>query len=175
MKKFILFLGLSSFTLGSQAQSWPAEVMEAYMNSCVEQAKESMGAEGATNYCSCTAKKLEERYPDANDLGTLKSEEITEIAKLCLAEGGTTVNTSTEATKTYKGATKWSQEVYDAYMNSCVGSAKDALGEPTAEEYCACTAKKLQKSYPDATKLSKVTQKEIEKVAEKCKKELKIK
>lgn len=195
--KKTLFILLFSLPFLSNAQSkWGKEVWEAYMNSCVESAKESLNEELATSYCACTGVKLEKRYPDATKLSSLGQDEIMELAEICLAEvsgdGSTTTKTNTNtttkvdgpkpptppgksstttattATKKLIGPTKWSKAGYDAFMETCVESAKESLGgETAAKEYCDCSAAKLQVKYPDENKVT-VTEAEINKIAEEC-------
>jgi ribosomal protein L11 len=190
MRKSIILL-LTIFPLFSNAQSkWGKEVWEAYMNSCVETAKSGMSEDMAKSYCACTGRKLEGRYPDATKLGNIQSDEITELATICLEEINGTKNnkanntgksnnsgpkppTPPGKTSTAKneliGPTNWSQAGYDAFMGTCVDSAKDALGgEAAARKYCDCSASKLQVIYPDETKVGNVTEAEINKIAEEC-------
>lgn len=180
----LIFLALPIF---SNAQSkWGKEVWEAYMNSCVGSAKESLGEQKAKDYCACTGMKLENRHPDANELANISQDEIVEVATLCLEEDGKASSTKTETkvegpkpptppgksattkTNTLIGPTKWSKSGYDAFMETCVNSAKESLGgETAAKEYCDCSAAKLQVKYPDETKVT-VTEAEINKIAEEC-------
>lgn len=186
--KKIIFLLLICFPILSNAQNrWGKEVWEAYMNSCVGSAKESLGEAKAKDYCACTGMKLEDRHPDANELGNISQDEIVEVATLCLEEDekGTSTKTDTKTkvegpkpptppgkTATTKsnliGPTKWSKSGYDSFMETCVSSAKESLGgETAAKEYCDCSAAKLQVKYPDETKVT-VTEAEINKIAEEC-------
>jgi hypothetical protein len=67
------------------------------------------------------------------------------------------------------GPTKWSQAGYDAFMGTCVDSAKESLGgEEAARKYCDCSASKLQAMYPDEAKVGNVAEAEINKIAEEC-------
>lgn len=77
-------------------------------------------------------------------------------------------NEGEETSSSSAGATNWSQVTYDAYMNSCVNSAKSTMGEEKATSYCACTAASLQESYPDETTLGSLAADEIQKVAMEC-------
>lgn len=195
MKKLAL-LFLISFPLFSNAQKvWGKEVWDIYVNSCVESAKSGFSEKDAYAYCTCTAAKLERAYPDPSKLGELQDDEMNELAAKCLDETGILNNDDTKTdTKTNSGtnagptppgkaasaasaanknkvggATNWSKAGYDAFMNSCVDSAKDALGgETEARKYCDCSASKLQIMYPDETKVSQVTEEEINKIAAEC-------
>lgn len=189
--KKIMVLILFSLPIISNAQSkWGKEVWGAYMNSCVESAKETFSEEKATEYCACTGVKLEQRHPDANELTSITQDEIVEVATLCLEEidkktstkTNSNTNTKTDGPKpptppgkstTTKtdgliGPTKWSKSGYDAFMETCVDSAKESLGgEEAAKKYCDCSASKLQVKYPDENKVT-VTEAEINKIAEEC-------
>ncbi len=194
MKKSITLFSVLLLTIVSFAQgTWEATTVKAYMDNCVPEAEKSLGRADAVEYCNCTRLKLEVRYPDAADLKDLTENEINELAKICLAEmsddnsssnsnNNTNSNSNTgpqpprppgpagsSTTKIEKtGANNWSQAAYDTFNNSCVNSAKDALGEAEAKTYCACAAQKLQVLYPDETKLAEIPNEVITKVAEEC-------
>jgi hypothetical protein len=190
MRKSIILL-LAILPLITNAQSkWGKEVWQAYMNSCVEKAKEGMSEDLAKSYCACTGRKLEGRYPDATKLGSIEKDEITELATICLEEvngtGSSKTNNSSNSNSTGPkpptppgktssvkkeliGPTKWSQAGYDAFMGTCVDSAKESLGgEEAARKYCDCSASKLQAMYPDEAKVGNVAEAEINKIAEEC-------
>jgi hypothetical protein len=67
---------------------------------------------------------------------------------------------------------KWGKEVWEAYMNSCIGSAKESFGLEKATSYCGCTGAKLEIRYPDATKLASLGEDEILEVATLCLEEI---
>jgi len=189
--KITLFFLLSLPFVSNAQSKWGKEVWDAYMNSCVESAKDAFGVEKATAYCGCTGVKLESRYPDATKLSSLGEEEINELATLCLneidnANTNDTKNNNNSSTKvvgpkpptppgkstasnnSLTGATNWSKTGYDSFMKTCVDSAKESLGsEDAAKKYCDCSASKLQVKYPDETKVT-VTEAEINKIAAEC-------
>lgn len=197
MKKILSTLSaLFIFSITFSQGTWEAATVKAYMDNCVPEAEKSLGRADAIEYCNCTRLKLEVRYPDAADLKDLTETEINELAKLCLAEMSddnsssgtgktnttTTTNTSngpqpprppgpasSSTVKTEKtGATNWSQAAYDSFINSCVDTAKESLGEAEAKTYCSCAGQKLQVLYPDENKLGDIPNEVIQKVANEC-------
>jgi hypothetical protein len=62
----------------------------------------------------------------------------------------------------------WTQEVQDAYVNSCFESAKAGMKEDVAKEYCNCTLGKIMDKYPDPTALANLGQDEITSLAMQC-------
>jgi hypothetical protein len=62
----------------------------------------------------------------------------------------------------------WSQDVQDAYVNSCFESAKGGMKEDVAKEYCNCTLGKIMAKYPDPTELQNLGQDEITSLAMEC-------
>lgn len=195
MKKILTTLSaLFLFTVVFSQDTWEASTIKAYMDNCVPEAEKALGRADAVEYCNCTRLKLEVRYPDAADLKNLTETEINELAKICLAEmqdgntstdeGKTKTNTNTNngpqpprppgpagssTVKTEKsGATNWSQVAYDSFINSCVSTAKESLGEAEAKTYCSCAGQKLQVLYPDETKLGDIPDDVIQKVAGEC-------
>jgi hypothetical protein len=62
----------------------------------------------------------------------------------------------------------WSQDVQDAYVNSCFESAKAGMDEGVAREYCDCTLGKIMKKYPNPTELGNLAQDEITSLAMEC-------
>lgn len=67
---------------------------------------------------------------------------------------------------------KWEKEEVKAYMDACVESAKETIGEQEAYNYCDCTLRKVEKKYPNPIKLTKVSEKKknkfIMKIAQEC-------
>lgn len=153
-----------------KATGWSDTEKDAYMKACVNSAKSSIGEEQADDYCSCTMNKIMDKYPSAVDLNKVAASEkndiIMDVAKECMGE----FMNSDEPTSSSSegGATNWSQASYDAYMNSCVSSAKEAMGEEKATSYCSCTAESLQITYPDETTLGSLSPDDIQKVAMEC-------
>ena len=62
----------------------------------------------------------------------------------------------------------WTQEVQDAYVNSCFASAKAGMKEEVAREYCDCTLGKIMEKYPDPAALANLGQDEITTLAMQC-------
>lgn len=189
MKKLLLFstaLFLSAALLNScgnkekegegddkseEKSGWSDTEKNAYMKACVNSASASIGEDQAEDYCSCTMDKIMEKYPSAMDLNKVEASEkndiIMGVAKECMGEFMDS-DEPTSSSDGEGGATNWSQASYDAYMNSCVNSAKSAMGEEKATSYCSCTAEALQISYPDETTLGSLSQDDIQKVAMEC-------
>ncbi len=186
MKKLLLFstaLFLSAALLNScgskekgeedkseEKSGWSDTEKKAYMDACINSAKNSIGEEKAEDYCSCTMNKIMDKYPSAMDLNKVEASEkndiIMDVAKDCMADFMDTGEPTSSASE--GGATNWSQASYDAYMNSCVNSAKESMGEDKATSYCSCTAESLQISYPDETTLGSLAPDDIQKVAMEC-------
>ena len=55
----------------------------AFMNTCVEGGKATMGAEKANSYCSCMLDKLQSKYP-VEKASSIAEDEMTQLAKDCL-------------------------------------------------------------------------------------------
>lgn len=70
----------------SYSDGWSKENQENFMTTCVDKAKASMGESKATNYCSCMLTKIEELYPNAEEVSKLTMEKTTELAKECLSQ-----------------------------------------------------------------------------------------
>ncbi len=62
----------------------------------------------------------------------------------------------------------WTEEVQNAYVNSCFESAKAGMKEDVAKEYCDCTLGKIMEKYPDPTSLANLGQDEITSLAMQC-------
>lgn len=73
-----------------------------------------------------------------------------------------------ESTDELLGNVAWSQDVQDAYVNSCFESAKSGMKEDVAREYCNCTLGKIMAKYPDPTALANLGQDEITSLAMQC-------
>jgi len=66
------------------ATGWSTSERNAFMKTCVNGAKESMGETQAENYCSCMQQKIEQIYPNAADADNMSKTKMTELAKDCL-------------------------------------------------------------------------------------------
>lgn len=54
------------------------------------------------------------------------------------------------------------------FLEACKGGATDYVTKEGAEEYCACTAGKIMRLYPNAADVGALTDEEINLAAEEC-------
>lgn len=74
MKKALLVL----MVLGACSRGgWPEEERVAFMENC----ERTSGGQSET--CACLLEKVEDRYPDINDAGSLSIAEMTQFASEC--------------------------------------------------------------------------------------------
>jgi len=71
---------MSSGTSGK----WGSAEEDSFMKSCVDGAKNSMGASKAESYCSCVLEKIEVKYPSAIDALKMDVNDMMEMAKDCV-------------------------------------------------------------------------------------------
>lgn len=78
----ISLMVITAFVVTSCNKGWKEEEKKAYMDSCVNAAKGTVGEEAAEKYCSCTQEKLEKEYPNAKDID-IQSEASKKIIEEC--------------------------------------------------------------------------------------------
>jgi hypothetical protein len=87
MNRLILVLVLSLVACHTkQKKSWNKAEQDLFRESCVVNSKEGLGEQRSRKYCDCMLKKVESKYPDANEAGKLSLTETREMAKGCLDE-----------------------------------------------------------------------------------------
>lgn len=91
MKKVLLSVAvLAAFSFVSCKKGWSDAEKKAYMDACVDGAKQTLGDKEGEDYCSCTMEKIMAKYPSAKELSDVSSDEktkvIQEVAKECLAK-----------------------------------------------------------------------------------------
>jgi len=151
MKKSILIILVSCFIIGKTAgqdSRWKTTDRVPFITECVKAAKAGMSEDSAKFYCYCMLVKLEVKYPDPNDAGliteeTLNSPEFKKMINDCL--GG-----------------YWKTEDRNDFMSSCIGAAKDGMGEEKARSYCECMMFKIEYRYPSYSEANKITKQTLE-------------
>lgn len=89
MKKVLLSVAVvAAFSFVSCKKGWNDAEKKAYMDACVDGAKQSLGEKEGEDYCSCTMEKIMAKYPSAKELGEVDADEknkvIQDVAKECL-------------------------------------------------------------------------------------------
>lgn len=70
----------------NNASGWSKFEREAFVKSCYDEAKASMGQKAAKDYCSCMQDKIEAFYPNAEEANKMSASKMTELAKQCLSK-----------------------------------------------------------------------------------------
>lgn len=91
MKTLFLTLSLSTFLFMQQQEpqkedKWPKEEKEAFIKSCIKNAKTNMTDEDAKAYCDCMLEKVIEKYPTPEQATKLSTEEAQKMAVKCLED-----------------------------------------------------------------------------------------
>jgi maltose-binding protein MalE len=74
----------------------------------------------------------------------------------------------TEEASDESTASLWSQEMKDAYLNSCIGTASSSMGEDVATTYCNCTLEKVIEKYPNPATMGNMDESTITELAAQC-------
>lgn len=83
MKKLVVSLFVvAAFMVSSCDKGWKDEEKNAFIDSCVNSAKGTIGEEAAEKYCSCTQEKLEKEFPNVKDID-IESEAGKKIIEEC--------------------------------------------------------------------------------------------
>ena len=129
----------------SVTKSWSQADRTEFISSCVKTAQTSMGTDSARYYCYCMQYKIEAKFPNALDVDKLTKDDFSSAEwqkeiKACLT-GGT-----------------WTKPDREEFVSNCTRTAKEGgLSEVKAKSYCECMLFKVEKRYPNANDLSKVT------------------
>lgn len=150
MKKITTILSLLLFTCtGLRAQNnWSQEDKDDFISSCVENAK-GMGQDSANRYCNCMLKVMLVRYPKIEEMAKLKEEDFTTPAmmaeiKKCLIM-------------------RWPDADRKRFVEGCIGTAKEHLGEEKAKKYCDCMLGKMEVKFVKAEDADKLTEEDLKK------------
>lgn len=149
--------------------NWTRSDVDEFVNSCVREAvKGGMVRSKAEDYCSCMQKKLENIYPDTRDVGDVDMEtpSMKRLVKDCLGNTGSSDNDDSYS------SSGWTRRDEDKFVNDCIGTARQNVGQARAEEYCECMLRKVKRmysSYNEADReLKGITQRELEDLAADC-------
>lgn len=158
MKKIFLtfifgFLAIQT----SIAQTWSKSDKDVFIESCIEEAKVLLTAEGAKKYCNCSLEKAISSYPNPDKIDNMSDEEAEAIGMECLL-------VMLEDEKDY--FLGWTTETKEEFIAGCkeelVGSGLDS------KTYCECALQETMKLYKNPYKAAFLTDEESEKIAEKC-------
>jgi|GEM_PF-4336494 len=70
-------------TSSDYVQGWTKAQQKKFFNQCAETASKQVGQERAQEYCNCMMKKIEKRYPNADDINQMTESEINKLAITC--------------------------------------------------------------------------------------------
>ncbi|MGC4103591.1 hypothetical protein [Ferruginibacter sp.] len=149
---FAFILALIIFNTAAVAQDstakkgWMPKDRTDFINDCIKTAKPNLGEDTARNYCYCMQSKIEKKYPSPDEL-----EQVT-------AETLQTPEWKKEINDCLSSTSNWTNKDRSDFYNDCVKTAQDNLGADKAKSYCSCMLVKIEKKYPDAADLSKITE-----------------
>jgi hypothetical protein len=150
MKKTLLILGILVFTFtGLHAQNnWTKQDKDDFISSCVENAK-GMGMDSANRYCSCMMNVMMIKYPKTEEMAKLTAKDFETPAmkaeiKKCLTM-------------------RWPDADRKRFVEGCIGTAKEHLGEAKAKQYCDCMLGKMEVKFETAAEADNITAEELKK------------
>jgi hypothetical protein len=154
-KKFFLPITILCFCISSVwgqdnasdsvKNSWGHADRTEFISACIKVAQPSMGTDSARYYCYCMQSKVEAKFPDPVQADKLTKDDFSSAEwkkeiKACLS-GGT-----------------WTKLDREEFVSNCIRTAKEGgLSETKAKNYCECMQFKVEKRYPNADDLTKVT------------------
>ena len=177
MKQVIFFLSAIVFFSNCNNNvggggSWSSNDEEKWMHQCADPLVGQLGEEVADNYCKCILVKLEKKYANFDQMNTRGTlEEGKAMGKECEGEiTGAKKQGEENNGGILGGMSGWSNEDRQRYMNECVPSAVNTgTDEQTAQTYCDCTLKKLEKKYKNYAEAQRnMTQDEISAIQQQC-------
>lgn len=148
MKKILPILILLLFTFtGLPAQNnWTKQDKDDFISSCVNSAK-SMGKDSADRYCNCMMKVMIVKYPKMEEMAKLTEKDFDTPAmkaeiKKCLTM-------------------RWPEVDRKRFVDGCIGTAKEHLGEAKAKQYCECMLGKMEVKFEKAEDADKLTEADL--------------
>lgn len=150
MKKIpaVLALLLFAFTSLHAQNNWTKKDKDDFVSSCVENAK-TMGEDSATRYCNCMLKIIMVKYPRVQDMENLKEEDLTTPAMMAEIKKCLTM--------------RWPDADRKRFVEGCIGTAKEHLGEAKAKQYCDCMLGKMEVKFETAEDADKITAEDLKK------------
>lgn len=141
---------IESLNIVAQGKSaWELEEKENFIDVCVGETEETLGANSARQYCYCMLFKLMNIYETAAEADLMTQEEIMPLATECLE------------------SQVWSSEDEEAFLYDCINTGEDSLGKDGAVNYCNCMAQELAIMFPDPNDYN-LSEDELTELAKKC-------
>ncbi|MBC8048024.1 MAG: hypothetical protein H7Y00_14600 [Fimbriimonadaceae bacterium] len=88
MKKLLIVFAIigifTSCSSGGKKSSWKESDKNDFSVECVSGATASMGEEDAKKYCDCMLTKIMDKYPKAEEVGSINMDEMTKMAEDCV-------------------------------------------------------------------------------------------
>ena len=133
---FFLIIGNITAQVTGETKGWPSDERYAFINECINTAKEHLSEDSARFYCYCMQFKVEKKYPTIELAATIteadmNSPEWQKDIKGCL-NGGT-----------------WTAADRSTFLNECITSAKGSVGDEKAKIYCECMLYKVEVKFPN--------------------------
>ena len=155
-KPFLLCIALLLFVVAYSQSKWTTADYAGFIKTCLANSPAGVSADSSKYFCYCMVLKMEQKHPDPADIGKaeLNSAEWQKDILSCMG-------------------LKWTKEYRDNFINSCIASAKDGIGEEKAASYCECMLFRLQNMYPTTEEVDKLTAEdlakpELQKMARSC-------
>ncbi|MBM4157921.1 MAG: hypothetical protein FJ216_03970 [Ignavibacteria bacterium] len=88
MKKYIsiavIILLAVVFLFSCGKKKWGSDEKDAYLKTCIDAAKGTMGEAKAKAYCDCSLKYIMDKYPYVEDSQNLTAEDLDKIIEDCM-------------------------------------------------------------------------------------------
>lgn len=132
-----------------EKQEWALEEKENFINVCVGETEETLGANSSRQYCYCMLFKVMDMYETAAEADQMTQEEIMPLASACL------------------DSQVWSAADEAGFLFDCIETGKESLGDDGAVDYCNCMAQELTIMFPDPNDYN-LSEEELTELARKC-------
>jgi hypothetical protein len=149
---------IAAFLLTSCASGWTDEEKAAFTQSC-EQSASQAGDAWPTQTCGCITAKLEQQYPNPNNmealLDSLKANPILLFDKFpeCRVPANQT-------------PVVWTPEAEMSFLTSCTQAAEKGF-VPNAKD-CPCVLEKAKKRFPTEQMMERLTVETMKALSEEC-------
>jgi hypothetical protein len=145
-KPLLLIIATLVFAVGFSQSKWTTTDYAGFIKTCLANSLAGVSADSSKYFCYCMMLKMEQKHPDPADIdkAELNSAEWQKDILLCMG-------------------LKWTKEYRDNFINSCIASAKEGLGEEKAASYCECMLFRLQNMYATTEEVDKLSAEDLAK------------
>lgn len=135
---------------------WTDKDRKVFIDTCLVEAKTSMGDSAGTLYCKCVLQNIEKLYPVKTDIENIKVVELEAATEFCMPKSPIILKA-------------WNDTEKVAFMQNCLVQANNSLTEIQSQTYCSCMLDKISTLHPDMTYAQYLGLEDLKPLMDECK------